>query len=69
MQRGYCPNDGGTLFDVPNFQHISEKRPVELICQGCGSRYEIRHNPKTGVIYYRAAGARASENIAAEQYG
>jgi hypothetical protein len=67
MYRGTCPNDGGTLFEVPGFDAISEKRPVELTCQHCQTMYKIIHKGQN--ILYRPKGDPATNNITAEIYG
>ncbi len=67
MYRGACPNDGGTLFEVPSFAAFSEKRPICLTCQHCGESYIISH--KGDDIYYRRKGQPATEAMTAEKYG
>lgn len=67
MYRGYCKNDGGVLFDVPNFEAFSEKRPIILTCQHCGNEYKIVH--KGADIEYRLKDEPATEAVKAEKYG
>ena len=64
---GYCPNDGGKLFEVPNWEAFSEKSPIVLNCRHCGTDYKIIH--KGADILYRAKGQPSTENIKAEVYG
>lgn len=67
MYRGTCINDGGTLFEVPNFEAFSEKRPIRLTCQHCGAQYKVTQTKDD--ILYRLKDQPASESIAAEKYG
>ncbi len=67
--RARCKNENcqQLLFDVPDFESISEKRPVILACQGCGSEYKITH--KGTDILFRMKGEPATGNQEAEKYG
>ena len=66
---GKCKNPDceQLLFQVPDFEAFSEKRPVTLTCRGCGTPYLIVH--KGSDILYRVKGEPSSEAIAAEKYG
>lgn len=62
-----CKQCGEILFDTPSFEAISEKRPVQLTCRGCGVTYLVTHSAND--ILLRLKGESARENIAAEKYG
>lgn len=64
---GYCPNEGGKLFEVPNFEAFSEPSPIKLTCQHCQTVYKVTHKGED--ILFREKSLPASAAIKAEKYG